>query len=78
MMTGVRLGVGRGLLGMVVSEMYASTQGIGGQIGLYGNSFRTAELMALIAVVSLLGFAVVDAMRRVEGRVSRGRVEVQW
>ncbi|MBI5441795.1 MAG: ABC transporter permease [Deltaproteobacteria bacterium] len=78
MMTGLRLGVGRGLLGMVVSEMYASTEGIGGQIGLYGNSFRTAELMALIAVVSLLGFFLVDLMRRVEGRVSRGRVEVQW
>jgi NitT/TauT family transport system permease protein len=76
MMTGVRLGVGRGLLGMVVSEMYASTEGIGGQIGLYGNSFRTSELMALIAVVSLLGFLFVDVMRRLEAKVSRGRAEV--
>lgn len=78
MMTGVRLGVGRGLLGMVVSEMYASTEGIGGQIGLYGNSFRTTELMALIAVVSLLGFLVVELMRWLEEWVSRGRAEVQW
>jgi ABC-type nitrate/sulfonate/bicarbonate transport system permease component len=78
MMTGIRLGVGRGLLGMVVSEMYASTEGIGGQIGLYGNSFRTTELMALIAVVSLLGFLFVDLMRWMEERVSRGRAEVQW
>jgi NitT/TauT family transport system permease protein len=78
MMVGVRLGVGRGLLGMVVSEMYASTEGIGAQIGLYGNAFRTAELIALIAVVSLLGFIFVDLMRRVETWVSKGRVEVQW
>ncbi|OGP65597.1 MAG: hypothetical protein A2170_11165 [Deltaproteobacteria bacterium RBG_13_53_10] len=77
MMTGIRLGVGRGLLGMVVSEMYASTAGIGGQISLYGNSFRTPELIALIAVVSLLGFLCVDLMRRIEERVRRGRVEVQ-
>lgn len=76
MMTGIRLGVGRGLLGMVVSEMYASTEGIGGQIALYGNSFRTTELIALIAIVSLLGFFIVDFMRRVEERVRRGRVEV--
>ena len=78
MMTGIRLGVGRGLLGMVVSEMYASTEGIGGLIGLYGNSFRTTELIALIAVVSLLGFIFVDLMRRLEGRVRKGRAEAQW
>jgi len=75
MMSGIRLAVGRGLLGMVVSEMYASTAGIGGQISLYGNSFRTPELIALIAVVSLLGFFSVDLMRRVEEWVRRGRME---
>jgi NitT/TauT family transport system permease protein len=78
MMTGIRLGVGRGLLGMVVSEMFASTEGIGSQIGLYGMSFRTSELIALIAVVSLLGFVFVDIMRRVEDKVSKGRAEVKW
>jgi ABC-type nitrate/sulfonate/bicarbonate transport system permease component len=78
MMTGIRLGVGRGLLGMVVSEMYASTEGIGGLIGLYGNSFRTNELIALIAVVSVLGFVFVDLMRRLEGWVNKGRAEAQW
>jgi NitT/TauT family transport system permease protein len=76
MMAGVRLGVGRGLLGMVVSEMYASTEGIGGQIAIYGNSFRTTELITLIAIVSLLGFLMVDLMRRVEEWVRRGRMEV--
>ena len=75
MMAGVRLGVGRGLLGMVVSEMYASTEGIGGQIAIYGNSFRTTELITLIAIVSLLGFLMVDLMRRVEEWVRRGRME---
>ncbi len=76
MMTGIRLGVGRGLLGMVVSEMYASTEGIGGQIALYGNSFRTTELIVLIAVVSLLGFIMVDLMRRVEEHIRKGRMGV--
>jgi NitT/TauT family transport system permease protein len=76
MMSGIRLGVGRGILGMVVSEMYASTAGIGGQIAIYGNSFRTTELITLIAIVSLLGFFMVDLMRRVEERVRRGRMEV--
>ncbi len=75
MMTGIRLAVGRGLLGMVVGEMYASTEGIGGLITLYGTAFRTPELIALIAVVSLLGFFSVEVMRRVEEWVRRGRIE---
>ncbi len=76
MMAGIRLGVGRGLLGMVVSEMYASTEGLGGQIALYGNSFRSTELIALIAVVSLLGFVAVDLIRRIEEYVGKGRREI--
>lgn len=76
MMAGIRLGVGRGILGMVVSEMYASTEGLGGQIALYGNSFRSTELIVLIAIVSLLGFVAVDIIRRIEEHVSRGRGEV--
>lgn len=76
MMAGIRLGVGRGLLGMVVSEMYASTEGLGGQIALYGNSFRSTELIALIAIVSILGFIAVDLIRRVEEYVGKGRREI--
>ncbi len=76
MMSGIRLGVGRGILGVVVSEMYASTAGIGGQIASYGNSFRTTELITFIAIVSLLGFLAVDIMRRFEEWISKGRLEV--
>ncbi|MDI6790968.1 MAG: ABC transporter permease [Thermodesulfobacteriota bacterium] len=78
MMTGIRLGVGRGLLGVVVSEMYASTEGIGHLIGLYGMSFRITELIAMVGVVSLLGFVFADLIRRLEVWVSKGRAEVQW
>lgn len=78
LMTGIRLGIGRGLLGMVVSEMYASTEGIGGLIGLYGSSFRTSELIALIAVVSLMGLIFTELMGFIEQRVGKGRAEVQW
>jgi NitT/TauT family transport system permease protein len=68
-MTGIRLGLGRGLLGVVVSEMYAGTEGIGYQIDLYGASFRVAELMAFIAVISILGFVSVNLVMLVEQRV---------
>ncbi len=76
-MTGLRLGVGRGLLGVVVSEMYAGTEGIGHQIDLYASSFRVAELIALISTVSILGFVSVNLMRLVEERVRRWGVEME-
>ena len=77
LMTGIRLGVGRGFLGVVVSEMYAGTEGIGHQIDLYGNSFLVPELMALIAVVSLLGFLCVNAVRLAEERVRGWGAEIE-
>jgi len=75
--TGIRLGVGRGILGMVVGEMYAATEGIGQQIALYGNSFAVSELMALIVVVSLLGFVFVSLIRLVEDRLRYRRMETE-
>lgn len=74
-MTGIRLGVGRGFLGVVVGEMYACNAGIGHQIGLYGNAFRVAELIALIALVSILGFIAVNFVRIAEERVRRWGME---
>lgn len=76
-MTGIRLGIGRGLLGMVVSEMFASYEGIGRQISLYGESFQVAELMALIAIVSLLGLLSVNLMQWIEKRIRWGRMEME-
>lgn len=75
-MTGIRLGVGRGLLGVVVSEMYAGSEGIGHQIDLYGNAFRVAELIALIAIISILGFIAVNLVRIAEEKVRRWGVEM--
>ena len=68
-MTGLRLGVGRGLLGVVVSEMYAGTEGLGHLIDLYANSFRVSELIALIGIISILGFISVNMVRLIENRV---------
>lgn len=74
--TGIRQGVGRGLLGMVVGEMYAAPAGIGQQIALYGTSFRTAELIALITIVGLISIISVELLRRYEERVRRRWMEV--
>jgi len=73
--SGIRLGVGRGILGMVVGEMYTGTEGIGGRIRVYGNSFRTSELIALITIVSILSFLMMELFQWLERRVKGHQAE---
>ncbi len=68
---GVRLGLGRALLGVIVAEMYVSTVGIGHLIMQAGEIMRTGRLMFLAILVSLLGTALTLGLRSVEGHVIR-------
>jgi NitT/TauT family transport system permease protein len=67
-MAGVRLGVGRGILGVVVGEMYVSQVGIGNQIMQLGSSFQIDQLLFYTMVVSVFGLAATTAVRRLEER----------
>jgi ABC-type nitrate/sulfonate/bicarbonate transport system permease component len=42
-MTGIRLAVGRALVGMVVAEMFTAASGLGGAIGVCGNAFAASS-----------------------------------
>lgn len=65
-MTGIRLGLGRGILGVIVGEMYVSVAGVGQLIHLYGNAGRAAELMVLITFIAMFGVLCIAMLRRVE------------
>ena len=69
MLTGIRLGYGRGLLGVIVGEMYVSTGGIGNQIMSYGGAFRMGELLFLVLVTSLVGLFGIIVIRKIEERI---------
>ena len=68
-MMGIRLGLGRGILGMIVAEMYVSIAGVGHTLMLYGQSFSINELMFVIILVSLVGFLLVSAVGKLEKRL---------
>jgi ABC-type nitrate/sulfonate/bicarbonate transport system permease component len=63
---GIRLGVSRAVLGVVVAEMYQSQAGIGSQIMRYGSEFRTDYLLFYVLLVSVFGFTATWAMRALE------------
>src|SRR2546427_636952 len=58
-LTGIRLGVGRGLIGVVVGEFYVSSAGVGHRIAMAGASLQTDVVFAGIVVVTLVGVAMV-------------------
>jgi ABC-type nitrate/sulfonate/bicarbonate transport system permease component len=52
---GLRIALGKALIGMVIAEMEVSIVGLGGLLADYGNEFKTAYLMAGICTASLVG-----------------------
>jgi ABC-type nitrate/sulfonate/bicarbonate transport system permease component len=65
-MVGVRLAVGRAIVGLIAAEMYVSVHGIGRLIQVYSSSERAAEIFVLVAVVATFGFLLVSLLRRLE------------
>ncbi len=68
MMAGIRLAVGRAVVGMVVAEMFTAITGLGGAIVYYGNSFATDKLFVVIILLALLGVALTEGVKYIERR----------
>lgn len=69
-MTGIRLGLGRAITGMVIGELLLVTVGIGGLILNYRGFFRAEEMYGLIILVVIEALLLVELARYVERRVS--------
>ena len=74
-MVGVRLAVGRAIVGLIAAEMYVSVRGIGRLIQVYSSSERAAEIFVLVAVVATFGFLLVTLLRRIEGLIAPWSLE---
>ena len=70
---GIRLAIGRGLVGMIVSEFYTSVTGLGYMIVRYANAFETDKLFVPIVVVMILGVGLMGLARWIEGRIAPWR-----
>ena len=68
---GIRLGLSRAVLGVVVAEMYVSQEGIGNQIMRLGSAFRVDQLLFYVLLVSAFGLGATTAVRSLEERMAR-------
>ena len=74
MMTGLRLGIGRAIIGMVVAEFFTAITGLGALIVKYGNRYDTASMFVPILVLMLLGILLTSLVRRAEEHFAPWRI----
>lgn len=70
-MSGVRIAVGRGVVGMIVAELFTAITGLGAMLSLYGNLFETAKMFVVIIVLALLGITLIRTAQMLERRMAR-------
>ena len=75
-LTGLRLGVGRALVGVLVGELYAATAGIGFMITVAGATFQTDKVFVGILIFATSGVILTTILDRVERRFDKWRPKV--
>jgi ABC-type nitrate/sulfonate/bicarbonate transport system ATPase subunit/ABC-type nitrate/sulfonate/bicarbonate transport system permease component len=69
-MSGIRLAVGRAVVGMVVAEMFTAMSGLGGAIVYYSNAFATDKLFVVIILLALLGVGLTEMVKLLEVKMA--------
>jgi len=72
--TGLRLGVGRGLTGVVVGEFFFADAGLGFLVALAGQTFNTPLLFAGVLVFAFAGVAITAGLKRLEEKLAPWRL----
>jgi ABC-type nitrate/sulfonate/bicarbonate transport system permease component len=67
---GVRLAIGRGLVGMVIAEFYTTISGLGFMITRYANNFEMDKTFVPVIVLMVLGVSLTSALKWVERRIA--------
>lgn len=69
-LAGVRLAIGRALIGMIVAEFLINLSGLGYLIIVYQNTFRIDRMFVPVIVVALFGVILMGIVQFIEGRVA--------
>jgi len=75
-MAGIRLGMGRAVLGMVTSEMILAVVGLGAMLMTFGASFNSPSLFATILTIVLLAVGLLALIQYLDRRLMPWRMAV--
>jgi NitT/TauT family transport system permease protein len=70
MAAGIRLAIGRGLVGMVVAEFFTSISGLGYMIARYAHVFETDKTFVPVLFLMFLGVFLTYGLKRLERRIA--------
>ncbi len=73
LLAGLRLAVGRGMIGVVVGEIYGSAAGVGAMISQAGARFETDKVFVGVLTIVAAGLMLVELVERIEHRVELWR-----
>ncbi|MDA4124638.1 MAG: ABC transporter permease [Thaumarchaeota archaeon] len=68
--TGLRLGIGRGLVGAIVAEEFFQLVGLGYLIPFYASFFQVGKVIAIVMTIGLIGLTLTETLKYGERRVS--------
>jgi NitT/TauT family transport system permease protein len=75
LITGLRLAAGRGLLGVIVAEVFGGSEGIGYMIQYAGSTFQTDKVFAGVLVVAVTGISLDFTLDRLGHYFDRWRCD---
>ena len=76
LLTGLRIAVGRALVGVLVGELYAATAGIGFMITVAGATFQTDKVFVGVLIFAISGILLTEILDRIEHRFEKWRPNV--
>jgi taurine transport system permease protein len=72
--TGMRLAFGMGIIGVVVAEFLAATQGLGYRMQEAAGRLQPDKVFAVLAVITAFGVAITGVLKAVEKRAQQWRL----
>lgn len=73
LISGLRLALGKGIIAVIIVELYASAEGIGFFLNLSGRRFQTDNVFAIISLLALIGLLASIGLRLLEQRFDNWR-----
>ena len=67
---GVRLALGRALVGMVIADLYTAVSGVGYLIVRYAQNLQIDRVLVPVVILSMMGVTLVQGLRWLEAKVA--------
>ena len=71
---GARIAIGRGIVGILVGEFYAASEGIGFAISRFGDTYRLPDMFAAILVLMIIAVLLTEGLRKLESLLAPWKI----